>query len=105
MGSWLGTPDPNGVYRNGEYFNPGTGTWADLTSGWSAFTDWSQGPADLVYAKTYDFGVAKPVIPTVAINTPKGNAKLQLKFGNSVDGDNHVVTPYVSNQTMTYTAT
>lgn len=94
------TPDPNGVYRNGEYFNPGTGTWADLTSGWSAFTDWSQGPTDLVYAKTFDFGTKKPAIPTVAINTLKGNAKLQLKFGNSIDGDNHVVTPYVSNQTM-----
>tara|TARA_S200002703_G_scaffold158055_1_gene167427 strand:+ start:171 stop:962 length:792 start_codon:yes stop_codon:yes gene_type:complete len=101
MGSWISTPDPNGTYFNGEYFNAGSGTWSALTSGWSGFTDWGQAPTDLVYAKTYDFGTAKPVIPTVVINTKKGNAKTQIKFGNSIDGDNHVIIPYVSNQTMT----
>ena len=100
MGGIIKTlPTPNGIYRNGEYFNPGTGTWADLTSGWSAFTDWSQGPTDLVYAKTFDFGISKPVIPTVAINTFRGAASLQIKYGSGVNADNQVVFPYVtSNQ-------
>lgn len=98
IGNWISTPDPNGTYFNGEYFNAGSGTWSALTSGWSGFTDWSQAPTDLVYAKTYDFGTAKPLIPTVVINTKKGNAKLQIKYGNAVDGDNHVTLPYVSNQ-------
>jgi len=31
----------------------------------------------------------------VAINTLKGNAKLQIKYGSGVNGDNRVVFPYV----------
>jgi hypothetical protein len=90
MGGIVATPDPNGTYFNGEYFNPGTGTWADLTAGWSTFTDWSQGPTDLVYAKTFDFGIKKPVIPTIMINNTQGSAITEIVYGDSVDGDNHV---------------
>ncbi len=37
---------------NNHYFQPGSGTWADLTSGWSAYNSWSINPVELIYETT-----------------------------------------------------
>lgn len=82
----------NGTYVNGEYFNAGTGTWSDLTSGWSAFTDWSQNPTQLQYTKVFDFGVKKPAIPTVLLTVPEGSAYVTVTYGDTLDGGTGEIT-------------
>ena len=82
----------NGTYIRGEYFNAGSNTWSALTSGWSAFTDWSSNPTQLQYTKVFDFGVAKPVIPTVILTVPEGSAYLTITYGSALDGGTGEVT-------------
>lgn len=82
----------NGTYINGEYFNAGSGTWSALTSGWSAFTDWSSNPTQLQYTKVFDFGVSKPAIPTVLLTVPEGSAYLTITYGNTLDGGTGEIT-------------
>ena len=79
---------------NNHYFQPGSGTWADLTSGWSAYNSWSINPVELIYETTVqDLGVKKPVIPIVEITPVQGNGYIEVIYGDSLDGSGDIASP------------
>lgn len=89
----IGLNQPNGVYVNGEYFNPGTEQWGNLST-WSDWTDWSNNTADTtIYSKVFDFGTKKPVIPSAVLNTIAGHGYVYISYGDTVDGNDRIISP------------